>query len=50
MECKWCQDDFCVNADCEYCADFCEPEDCEYYEAKNTDSCKKESNSRDIIP
>lgn len=21
--CKWERDDFCVNADCEHCADFC---------------------------
>ena len=24
-KCKWEKDDFCVNSDCEHCADFCKP-------------------------
>ena len=22
-DCKWCQDEVCVNADCPLCADYC---------------------------
>lgn len=39
-KCKWEKDDFCVNADCEHCADFCNhyenPQECEYYETKQS--------------
>lgn len=45
MNCKWEQDEFCVNADCPYVADFCpcyEYSDiCKYFEAKDeTIYCK----------
>lgn len=36
-KCKWEKDDFCVNADCEHCADFCDhyenQQECKCYEA-----------------
>lgn len=31
LDCKWCQDGFCSNADCEYYTGSCQGEGCEYY-------------------
>ena len=39
MKCKWEHDEFCCNANCQYCADFCpcyeHQEICKYYEKKD---------------
>jgi hypothetical protein len=43
-ECKWMQDEVCVNADCPACADFCPvantPGVCKYEERGNSDAQK----------
>lgn len=43
-ECKWMQDEVCVNADCPACADYCPvantPDVCTYEERGNSDAQK----------
>ena len=43
-ECKWMQDEVCVNADCPMCADYCPVADtpgvCKYEERGNSDAQK----------
>lgn len=43
-ECKWMQDEVCVNADCPACADYCPvantPGVCKYEERGNSDAQK----------
>ena len=43
-ECKWMQDEICVNADCPACADYCPvaytPGVCKYEERGNSDAQK----------
>lgn len=43
-ECKWMQDEVCVNADCPACADYCPVADtpgvCKYEERGNSDAQK----------
>lgn len=43
-ECKWMQDEVCVNADCPACADYCPvantPGVCKYEERGNNDAQK----------
>lgn len=43
-ECKWMQDEVCVNADCPACADYCPvantPGVCKYEERGNIDAQK----------
>jgi hypothetical protein len=43
-ECKWMQDEVCVNADCPMCADYCPVADnpgvCKYEERGNIDAQK----------
>lgn len=43
-ECKWMQDEVCVNADCPMCADYCPVPDtpgvCKYEERGNSDAQK----------
>lgn len=43
-ECKWMQDEVCVNADCPMCADYCPVADnpgvCIYEERGNSDAQK----------
>lgn len=43
-DCKWMQDEICVNADCPACADYCPvantPGVCKYEERGNSDAQK----------
>ena len=45
-ECKWMQDEVCVNADCPACADYCPVADnpgvCKYEERGNSDAQKED--------
>ena len=45
MECKWCKDEFCVNADCPMCADYCPVADypgvCRYEEREEENDERK---------
>lgn len=40
--CKWNQDEFCVNADCPYCADYCPVDNydsiCKYMEDEENET------------
>ena len=42
-ECKWCKDEFCVNADCPLVADYCPVPD-------TPDVCKWEEREKVITP
>ncbi len=53
-KCQWERDDFCVNADCEHCADFCghyeNPEECECFETEqNPSASEAKTNMTDAV-
>ena len=51
MDCKWMQDEICVNADCPMCCDFCPVVDvpgvCRFEERNNTNAKNDEAGHRD---
>lgn len=51
MDCKYCQDEICVNTDCPMCADYCLVADvpgvCRFEERNKTNAKNDEAGRRD---